>query len=88
MFNNYFLSVYNRDVDAIPDFNVRTNCIMPDIIFSVDDIVSAVGAMNSQGASGVDGVSMLLVKNLIPNITYPLSCIFHTSYTNGTVPDD
>ena len=88
LFNNYFSSVYTRDVDAIPDFNVRTNCIMPDIIFSVDDIVSAVGAMNSQGTSGVDGVSMLLVKNLIPNIAYPLSCIFHTSYTNGTIPDN
>ena len=56
LFNNYFSSVYTRDVDATPDFNVRTNCIMPDIIFSVDDIVSAIGAMNSQGAGGVDGV--------------------------------
>ena len=44
--------------------------------------------MNGKGSSGVDGVSIKLLKNLVNEIAHLLLRIFQTSYITSAVPDD
>ena len=50
-FNKYFSSVYNKDDDIASQFDIRTNCQMPNILFSEVEIIRVLSAMNGKGSS-------------------------------------
>ena len=87
--NNYYSTVFTRDNGVIPDCHDRmspnsfTNIVIDDRC-----IVEAVNKLNIDGAPGIDNISPLLLKKVLPYLVKPLRYIFTLSLTSGIVPSD
>lgn len=53
----------------------------------VEEVKNIINKLNTKKASGYDGITNFLLKNIVNEIASPLTHIFNLSLVNGVVPD-
>ena len=87
LFNEYFeeqfseASQYNIDLDY-------SNDSVNDIDFNSGRVSKILRDINVNKAAGPDGINGKVLKNCREGISYPLSCLFRTSYNSGHIPSE
>ena len=90
LFNEYFLEqckpIANNSV--LPDYiNYKTESKLTTIIFSNDDILSMIRAMNPNKSHGFDNISIRMIQLCGESIITPLTIIFNSIVDTGVYPD-
>ena len=86
--NTYFCSVSNIDESSaqIPDFNIRNNNRLTDILITEQDIKDQIKVLQSNKAVGNDFISHIMLKGTCESIAKPLTYIFRNSIQSGVFP--
>lgn len=92
VFNTAFASVFTND-HAMPPIVLRSRCItselpMPDIVFSIDGIISCIERLKLTSSAGFDEINSKFLLNT-KNISAAFLCLlFSQSLSTGHLPDD
>ena len=87
LFNSYFYeqfsgpSNYNTHISWSNDQTF-------DIDFNRNRVRKLLSSVNSNKASGLDGIHGKILKNCSESLAYPLSLIFKISYNTGSLPKE
>ena len=60
--------------------------VINSVYFSSINVYDKIKKLKSSSAPGLDGISAILLKNLIKVVSFPLSILFNVSISSGTVP--
>jgi hypothetical protein len=91
-FAEFFSTVYNKQVDNIPFFDVApyepiTN--MPDLVVKEEGVRALLQSLDPRKSEGPDALTGALLKSFAENVPWFVSCITHifqTSLSQGRVP--
>jgi hypothetical protein len=86
--NEYFSSVFNRDVPVRP---VRASDIeekLDDIVITRRDVTQVIDDLKNGKAPGPDGIGSAILKNLKDALVKPLQKLFQLSVDTGEVPSN
>ena len=76
----------NTDVPEVTDRNVISELSI--IVLAADEVKSVLKSLPVGKASGPDGISNRVLKELADQIAMPLSLLFNQSIVNGKIPAD
>ena len=81
LLNDYFCGISSIDESnlALPNFDKRTNAVMPDIKILQSEVVDVLRILKVNKASGPDGISHRMLKNTSQTISVPLTKLFDLS---------
>ena len=81
LLNDYFCGISSIDESnlALPNFDKRTNAVMPDIKILQSEVVDVLRILKVNKASGPDGISHRMLKNTSHTISVPLTKLFNLS---------
>ena len=69
------------------DIDDDTTLVLVDILFTLEDIISATNELSATSASGPDGFAALLLKKCASSLSDPLYQIYRKCMDCGVVPD-
>ena len=81
LFNNFF------SVDA-QSFHLHTDNVIADLVCSGANVEKLLLGLNTNKATGPDGVTARLLREAAPSISSSLSCLFNMSLKKGKLPCD
>ena len=89
--NSFFASVFTKDDTSstpppLPTRNHDTK--LEEIVCSESEVLDKLVKLKVNKAPGPDNIHPLLLKHIAPIISYPLSCIYNKSLSEGKLPDD
>ena len=94
-FNQYFSSIGCKLSDNIQKIDTDPMAFVTPVeslfhfsCISAHEVLSALNQLNSRKSSGLDGISVKLLKDTSDVIAQPLANIFNTSLQTGIFPDD
>lgn len=90
LFNDYFHSVFNLKDDQPPPPGCHaifpvSECLS-NITMSESEILTTLQSLNPSKSSGPDGIPSRLLKELAPEISSSITCIFNKSLYEGSFP--
>lgn len=94
-FNNFFANVGADLAATIPNVNCNKNCSKydncNDLLFeltpvSEEDVLKAIQGMSNKKSTGVDNISILMIKMAVPTIVPSLTHICNRSLSERTFP--
>ena len=90
LFNDYFHSVFNLKDDLPPPPGCHaifpvSECLSK-ITMSESEILTTLRSLNPSKSSGPDGIPSRLLKELAPEISSSITCIFNKSLYEGSFP--
>ena len=86
--NEYFGSVFSRGPSQIPQIDNLPGCtMMPDVVFSLENITKKLQELDTSKSCGPDGVPASLLKKFHFIFAPILLIIFRKSYEIGDVPE-
>ena len=90
--NQYFSSCFNMSTASLPPLAHNRSTSLhdnsPDFLCNPDDICSFISCIPMDTASGLDGISSIMLHNTAPSISLSLSIIFNSSLSTGIFPSD
>ena len=88
LLNSYFTSVFTKEDDTpIPEF-IRTENILDNISFNVEQVQKLLEGVNETKSKGADNMHPKLVRETAGQIAKPLTPLFKKSMETGQVPSD
>ena len=90
LLNNFFASIGSLDDgnDVALDREVPDNVCLESVSFSPQVISRVIRKIKPKTSSGPDGFPPILVKKVASSLTFPLSEIFRSFMSVGTIPDN
>ena len=86
--SDFFKSVYVIEGDSpLPVFNPVVKNKFKDFELSVDQVKTALKALNPTKSQGPDGVHPRVLRELSEELAYPLHKLFQRSISEGKIPD-
>ena len=80
LFNNFFTSIFSStsdfSIDAQP-LHLHTDHVIADVVCSGANVEKLLLGLNTNKASGPDGVTVRLLREAVPSISSSLSCLFN-----------
>ena len=86
LLNTYFSGVCTNDNNIIPVLNSRNTNLLCDVSITSLSVFNALTKMKNGVAAGPDFLPAFLYKNLKHSIAYPLTLIFQSFFSVGTLP--
>ena len=95
-FNDFFVNIGPKLAQSIPQSDKDYNDFMKDPIrqdfvfanVTHDIIYDALKRLQPKKSVGLDGISMAMLKEIIPCIIIPVTYLFNLSFKTGYIPDD
>ena len=83
--NEFFtsISIINDDNSQLPAFETKCQNKLLNIVCTPEEIQSLTEILNSNKASGPDGISNKMLKPVAKEVSLPLSILFITSFREG-----
>lgn len=90
LFNSFFQSVFNKNdgLSAVPNYPLRTNHVISDLICAKDEILSLLLNLEVTKSSGPDGISSRILKECARELAPSLTYLFNISLSTGELPGD
>ena len=88
MFNKYFASVFSINKKNKESVIESDELIMTDLSFSEAEVSCVLKSLDSNKATGPDGISARLLKETADVITPSLCELFNRSVLSGTIPEE
>ncbi len=88
LFNTFFYDQFSDPSNYNIDIDWSDDNILYDIEFSESRIKGFLSMVNSNKASGPDGIHGKILKNCADSLAAPLSILFKLSYNTGSIPAD
>ena len=88
MFNKYFASVFSINKKNKESVIESDEPIMTDLSFSEAEVSCVLKSLDSNKATGPDGISARLLKETADVITPSLCELFNRSVLSGTIPEE
>ena len=86
---SFFQSVFVQEDDGpLPEFACRTDTVLNNIVFSVNDVKKKLLALKEDKAMGPDGMHPKLLKECAESLAVPFYIIFKKSISSGVIPAD
>lgn len=88
MFNEFFRSVFTKDNHILPDVDriVASDIGFSDVSFTQDVVYRTLRKLKAKPSAGPDGYSSEFLKCLADSVSLPLTLLFSTSFTSGSLP--
>ena len=83
----FFCSASDFSVDAQP-LHLHTDNVIADLVCSGANLEKLLIGLNTNKATGPDGITALLLHEAAPSISSSLSCLFNMSLKKGKLPCD
>ena len=84
-----FESIFTRDNDVYPPCpEVGPDVGISSVTITDNEIMQALRSMSSSNASGPDGISPALIRNIKCHMVLPLKMLFVESLNSGMIPSD
>ena len=83
-----FKSVFTKESDCLPDFNLNVKSSIEHVSFPVDKIKKKLDNLNPYKSPGPDELHPRILKELSNELSLPLSLIFSKSFSEGELPQD
>ena len=87
-FNEYFYSVFTKDDSQPQQPEFVSSFSTESISFSVSDVFNIMSTLNTTKATGIDGISPVLLKSCASSLSTPVHTLFLLSITRGTLPKE
>ena len=93
MLNQFFSNCFNRsepplDTSDIDQMRVHPDLCPPELLCSEEEILELLQALDTNKASGPDGIAARMLKSTASIIVPSLKTLFNYSVVNGVVPDE
>ena len=93
MLNQFFSNCFNRsepplDTSDIEQMRVHPDLCPPELLCSDEEILELLQALDTNKASGPDGIAARMLKSTASVIAPSLKTLFNYSVMNGVVPDE
>ena len=90
LFNEHFASVFSqRTLDDPPPLQTTSpGQALTDVILTTKEVLEALSSLDTNKASGPDGITSRLLKETAEQIAPSLTQLFNQSLSCGTVPDN
>ena len=93
LLNQFFSGCFNQsepplDTSDIDQMRVHPDLCPPELLCSVEEIMELLQALDTNKASGPDGIAAKMLKSTAPVIAPSLTTLFNYSVKNGVVPDE
>ena len=85
-FNMFFKSVFTKEADCLPDFNLNVKSSIENVSFPTDKIKKKLDNLNPYKSPRADGLRPRILKKLSNELSLPLSLIFSKSFSEGELP--
>ena len=89
LLNINFSSNFTADNNVLPSNGVLNKDYgnkLNSVCFTPENVKNIINKLKSNGSSGHDKFSDLLFKNVVNEISYPLSCILNISMSTSSIP--
>ena len=87
--NEFFQSVFvEEDTSKLPDFDLRTDNVIEDIEFTVEDVKKKLNQLKEDKAAGPDCIPPKFLKELKNVLALPLYLIFRKSLDESNLPSE
>ncbi len=86
LLNSYFGSVFTVDDGNLPEFQLRCDDILSDVVFSPEIVFKALGKLKLSNTRSPDDFPAILLKLARDSLCYPLSMLFTHSFYSGCLP--
>ena len=84
----FFKSVFTKESDCIPDFNLNVKSSIDHVSFPIDKIKKKLDNLNSYKSPGGDELPPRILKDLSNELSLPLSLIFSKLFSEWELPQD
>ena len=84
--NMFFKSVFTKEADCLPDFNLNVKSSIENVSFPTDKIKKKLDNLNPYKSPRADGLRPRILKKLSNELSLPLSLIFSKSFSEGELP--
>ena len=88
IFNDYFASVFTSDDENAPDFCMRTNTQIDNVVFTPEIVTRILKTLNGSTSIGPDGIPNVLLKKCAHSLALPLCHIFDVSVRTCKLPHE
>ena len=87
--NDYFVSIstVNDENTVLLPFEKLTNNSLSTVNCTENEIENLINVLNINKASGVDGISHMMLKGVSKSISKPLSILMNRSFNEGIFPE-